>query len=78
MNSINPGVVITELQKRGGLNDEAYKGFLERSRATHPLKRVAHPDEVAALASFLVSNEADFITGDCIEVDGGRGRLGAR
>ena len=28
VNSVNPGVIITELQKRGGLNDEAYSNFL--------------------------------------------------
>merc|ERR1719320_1112741 len=39
VNSVNPGVTITELQKRGGLNDEAYAKFLERSKETHALGR---------------------------------------
>jgi NAD(P)-dependent dehydrogenase (short-subunit alcohol dehydrogenase family) len=48
VNSVNPGVTRTELQKRGGLNEEQYKAFLERSiTVTHPLGRYAEPEEVA-------------------------------
>ena len=32
VNSVNPGVIITELQKRGGLDEEKYKSFLEHSK----------------------------------------------
>jgi len=39
VNSVNPGVVVTELQKRGGLDEEKYAAFLERSRTvTHPVR----------------------------------------
>ena len=37
VNGVNPGVIITELQKRGGLDDEAYAKFLEHSKTTHAL-----------------------------------------
>lgn len=37
VNAVNPGVIVTELQKRGGLDDEAYAAFLERSKTTHAL-----------------------------------------
>lgn len=83
VNNINPGVVETPLQRRGGMSDEVYAKFLERSiEVTHPLAqslgRVAQPDEVAELAAFLVSDKASFITGECIAIDGGRQQLGAR
>jgi NAD(P)-dependent dehydrogenase (short-subunit alcohol dehydrogenase family) len=83
VNAINPGVVETPLQRRGGMSDENYEAFLERSiTVTHPLAaalgRVAQPDEVGELISFLASTNAAFITGECIAIDGGRQNLGAR
>lgn len=83
VNSVNPGVIATNLQKAGGLTNKEYEQFLERSiNHTHPLskslKRVGQADEVGELISFLVSNKARFITGECIGIDGGRQNLGAR
>ena len=72
VNSVNPGVIITELQKRGGLNDEAYSNFLERSKQTHALGRPGNVDEVAEAISFLASENASFTTGCNLPVDGGR------
>jgi NAD(P)-dependent dehydrogenase (short-subunit alcohol dehydrogenase family) len=53
VNAVNPGVIQTPLQQRGGLDDAAYAAFLERSKTTHPLGRVGQPDEVANLVTFL-------------------------
>merc|ERR1711872_233740 len=53
VNSVNPGVIITELQKRGGLDEEAYSKFLARSRETHALGRPGEPEEVAESIAFL-------------------------
>lgn len=37
VNAVNPGVVLTELQKRGGMNQQQYEAFLKRSEETHAL-----------------------------------------
>uniref|UniRef100_A0A1B6D562 Ketoreductase domain-containing protein n=1 Tax=Clastoptera arizonana TaxID=38151 RepID=A0A1B6D562_9HEMI len=72
VNSVNPGVIITELQKRGGLNDEDYKKFLERSKETHALGRPGKAEEVADAIAFLAGNHSSFLTGVNLPVDGGR------
>ncbi|HYU78584.1 MAG TPA: SDR family oxidoreductase, partial [Vicinamibacterales bacterium] len=71
-NAVNPGVTVTNLHRRAGLNDETYSAFLARSKETHPLGRPGEPSEVAALITFLASDQAGFITGETIAVDGGR------
>ncbi|KAK7089320.1 3-oxoacyl-[acyl-carrier-protein] reductase FabG-like isoform X1 [Littorina saxatilis] len=72
VNSVNPGVVVTELQKRGGLTDAAYAKFLERSKETHALGRPGQPEEVARAIAFMASDDSSFVTGASIPVDGGR------
>merc|ERR1712210_70326 len=72
VNSVNPGVTITELQKRGGLNEEAYANFLEKSKQTHALGRPGEAEEVAKAIAFLASDNASFSTGISLPVDGGR------
>lgn len=72
VNAVNPGVVRTELHRSGGMEEEAYSAFLERSKTTHPLGRVGQPEEVAELIAFLGSSRAGWITGETIAIDGGR------
>ena len=72
VNAVNPGVVITNLHRRGGMDEARYADFLERSKSTHPLGRPGEPEEIAALIAFLVSPASAWITGDTIAVDGGR------
>lgn len=71
VNAINPGVVVSELHVTGNAVTD-YPAFLERARSTHPLGRPGEPAEIAALAAFLVSDEAGWITGGLHIVDGGR------
>lgn len=78
VNAVNPGVVVTNLHKRGGMSAGDYEKFLERSAATHPLGRVGEPSEIAELIYFLASDKASWITGGTYEIDGGRGQTCAR
>jgi NAD(P)-dependent dehydrogenase (short-subunit alcohol dehydrogenase family) len=78
VNAVNPGVVVTEIHKRGGMGEEAYQNFLERSKTTHPLGRVGQPSEVAELVFYLASERASWITGATYSIDGGRALTCAR
>jgi NAD(P)-dependent dehydrogenase (short-subunit alcohol dehydrogenase family) len=72
VNCVNPGVTVTNLHRRGGMDDTQYATFLARSRETHPLGRPGQPEEVAALIVFLASDDAGWMTGETIPIDGGR------
>ena len=78
VNAINPGVVVTEIHKRGGMNEENYEKFLEHSKTTHPLGRVGNADEIAELVFYLASEKASWITGATYQIDGGRALTCAR
>jgi NAD(P)-dependent dehydrogenase (short-subunit alcohol dehydrogenase family) len=72
VNAVNPGVVVTNLHRRSGFDEKKYAAFLEHSKTTHPLGRVGTPEEVAELIFFLASDQAGWITGETISIDGGR------
>jgi NAD(P)-dependent dehydrogenase (short-subunit alcohol dehydrogenase family) len=72
VNAVNPGVVVSNLHRRGGMNEENYAMFLARSRETHPLGRPGEATEIADLIFFLASDAAGWITGETISIDGGR------
>jgi 3-oxoacyl-[acyl-carrier protein] reductase len=66
VNSVTPGLVATDI--RGGLEDLATQ--LELSKDI-PAKRMAKPEEVAAAIAFLASEDAAYITGEEIDINGG-------
>src|SRR5262245_7351772 len=72
VNAVNPGVTVTNLHRRSGMDEEKYAAFLERSKTTHPLGRPGHPDDIASLILFLASDRASWMTGETIPIDGGR------
>ena len=78
VNAVNPGVVVTQIHKRGGMSEEAYAAFLEHSKTTHPLGRTGRPEEIASLVLFLASDDASWITGATYSIDGGRSQTCAR
>ncbi len=78
VNAVNPGVVRTNLHRRGGMDEDGYAEFLQRTVAAHPLGRVGKPAEVAKLIAFLLSDAAGWITGETMAIDGGRHLTAAR
>ncbi|MHB8690520.1 MAG: SDR family NAD(P)-dependent oxidoreductase [Solirubrobacteraceae bacterium] len=65
VNCICPGVVKTPIARAAPR--EMYDAFL----GAHPIGRLAEPEEIAAAALFLASDDASFITGSALVVDGG-------
>lgn len=78
VNAVNPGVVVTEIHKRGGMTEENYEKFLEHSKTTHPIGRVGNAEEIAELVFYLASDKAAWITGATYQIDGGRALTCAR
>ncbi|MBC2716315.1 MAG: SDR family oxidoreductase [Desulfobacteraceae bacterium] len=67
VNAICPGIVDTPLVSIAVQDEELSNYYVEKT----PLGRIGQPDDVANLAVFLASDEANFITGAAIPVDGG-------
>src|SRR5262249_50786048 len=69
-NVVCPGFIDTD-RSRGFSDAVRGEGWLERKLADIPLRRLGTPDDVAALVAFLVSDDAAFITGAVVPIDGG-------
>lgn len=72
--AIAPGAIMTpmvegSLRQMGGENwEEVGKEFVQ----SNPMKRFGKPEEIGYLVAFLLSNQADFINGEVIAIDGGQ------
>jgi NAD(P)-dependent dehydrogenase (short-subunit alcohol dehydrogenase family) len=69
-NAIAPGVINTPATTAGFAGP--YAAWGEKIAAAVPMGRFGEPAEVAALALFLASDEASYVTGTCIAIDGGK------
>ncbi len=74
VNAVCPGTVWTQIVERltreAGL-DRAAADVHPDFGGAHMIKRIAEPDEIAAAILFLASDDASFITAECLMVDGG-------
>ena len=69
VNGIGPGTILTELAKKAVMaSPEARRTILSRT----PMGRCGEPEEVASIAAFLASDDASYMTGQTMYVDGGR------
>lgn len=67
VNALSPGQTKTQFSEALWGNPEILKHILERT----PMKRIAKPEEMACTAVFLASDQAGYITGQNVLVDGG-------
>jgi NAD(P)-dependent dehydrogenase (short-subunit alcohol dehydrogenase family) len=71
VNAIAPSLTVTPLTAGLTANEKMAEGLAQ----AHPLQRLGRADDVASLAAFLLGDEASWMTGQIIGVDGGRGTL---
>jgi 3-oxoacyl-[acyl-carrier protein] reductase len=64
VNSVAPGFIDTEMTR--AIPDEVKEKLISKI----PMKRMGQPDDIAAIVCFLSSEEAGYVTGQCIQVDG--------
>src|SRR5258705_10857568 len=68
VNAIGPGSIMTDILKSVATDQDAKRRLLART----PLGRIGDPDEIAAIALFLASDDAAYVSGQTIYADGGR------
>ena len=68
VNGIGPGSIMTEMLKSVAHDKEAMRKVLART----PMGRAGEPDEIGKVAVFLASDDASYMTGEIVYVDGGR------
>jgi len=71
VNAIAPSLTDTPLANRLLSTDERREASAQR----HPLKRVGQPADIASMAAFLLTDQASWITGQILHVDGGMSAL---
>ena len=73
LNAIAPGPFPTE----GAWSRLMPKEFEQRALAEHPMKRFGRHDELANLAVYLISEQSEYVNGECVVIDGGEWLRGA-
>lgn len=75
VNTVAPGPIATPIFGRTGLPQETVDEFAKEIVSKVPLKRFGQPEEVAGAVTFLASQDASYITGVELNVDGGLGQI---
>ena len=71
VNAIAPGTIATEMNERIMADSPDPDAVMAGWLAMHPMGRIGQPQEVAAAIVFLASDDASFVTGELLRVDGG-------
>jgi len=71
VNAVSPGPIESNFMARTGMPEEAMNQFAQQIISQVPLGRFGKAEEVAAVASFLLSTDASYVTGSEYKVDGG-------
>ena len=75
VNVVVPGPTATPGARGLSKTEEEFEAFQKFAKSVTPLGRIADPDEVAAAALFLASNDSSFVTGSELFVDGGQAQV---
>ncbi len=75
VNAVAPGPILTPIFGRSGLTGEQIEGFKAGISLRVPMHRMGHPEEIASAVAFLASDDASYITGVELNVDGGMASL---
>ena len=75
VNAVAPGPIATPIFGRTGLTEEQIDGFKAGISSRVPLGRIGRPEEIASAVAFLASDDASYITGVELNVDGGMANL---
>lgn len=70
VNTVPPGQILTPMMQTSA--DKGHLGSLDDLAARLPVRRIGVPDDIAAACSYLCSDEAGYVTGQIIGVNGGR------
>ena len=70
VNAVPPGFIDTPMLRSA--EEHGYLGDIEQTIARTPVRRIGKPEDIAAACAFLVSEEAGYITGQILGVNGGR------
>lgn len=76
VNCLAPGTIMTPMNERIFAHASDPDALIEDWNSSHALGRFGQPQEVAAAAAFLIGDDASFVTGTCLRVDGGLTILG--
>ncbi len=75
VNAVAPGPIATPIFGRSGMTQEQIDGFKAGISARVPMGRIGRPEEIASAVAFLASDDASYITGIELNVDGGLANL---
>ncbi|OBC01059.1 short-chain dehydrogenase [Mycobacterium sp. 852013-50091_SCH5140682] len=70
VNAVPPGFIDTPMLRAAA--DKGYLGDIDKTIEATPVRRIGRPEDIAAACAFLVSEEAGYITGQILGVNGGR------